>query len=190
MTNNVRLDKSVSNWPKSILVKRALWEIVYLFFWPNKFRFLSPVRVALLRLFGAKIGSPNLVMDRVRVWMPWNLRVGACSTLGSGVEIYNFGFVEIGDHTVLSQRVYICTASHEYSDPTMPLTWDSVSIGSGCWIAAESFIGKGVVIGAGAVVGARSVVTRDVEPWTVAAGNPARPIKNRSLFNSLSSEKN
>ena len=56
-----------------------------------------------------------------------------------------------------------------------------ITIGSYVWIAAGAFIGPGVTIGDGAVVGARAVVTRDVEPWTVVAGNPARMIKRREI---------
>lgn len=175
----VNLRKSKARWGMGIKLRRGLWEVVRLLFWPNYFRLLSPVRVILLRAFGAKIHGPILIMDRVRVWLPWNLEVGEYSTIGSGCEIYNFGGVRIGRNSVVSQRTYICTASHDYTNPSMPLFWREIVIGDGVWIAAECFVAPGITIGDGAVVGARSVVTKNVSPWSVGAGNPYKFIKIR-----------
>jgi putative colanic acid biosynthesis acetyltransferase WcaF len=55
----------------------------------------------------------------------------------------------------------------------MRLVTAPIRIGPGAWVAAGAFIGPGVTVGDGAVVGAGAVVMRDVEPWTVVAGNPA-----------------
>lgn len=63
----------------------------------------------------------------------------------------------------------------------MPLVPKVIRIGARAWIAARAFVGPGVTIGDGAVVGACSCVVRDVLPWTVVAGNPARPVKTRVL---------
>ena len=49
------------------------------------------------------------------------------------------------------------------------------------WVSAKAFVGMGVTIGQGAVVGATASVYKDVEPWTVVGGNPARFIKKREL---------
>ena len=63
----------------------------------------------------------------------------------------------------------------------MPLVWKPIRIGSECWIAAGVFVGPGVTVGDGTVVGARAVVTKDMPPWTVCAGNPCKPLKPRIL---------
>lgn len=177
----VELKLSKNNWTAKDKFKRAMWECVYALIWPRFFRFLSPLRVCLLRAFGAQIDGPVLIMDRVRVWMPWNLQMGPYSTIGSSCEIYNFGKVAIGSNTVVSQRVYLCTASHDYERKDMPLFWKSIEIGDEVWIAAECFVAPGVKIGGGAVIGARSVVTKNIEPWTVNAGVPCAFIKKRIL---------
>jgi putative colanic acid biosynthesis acetyltransferase WcaF len=135
-----------------------------------------------LRLFGANIGERVLILGGVRVWCPWNLTIGDFSAIGFDVEIYNFAPVRIGELTVISQYTYLCTASHRYQYTDMPLFWEPITIGDQVWVAAGAFVAPGVSIGDGAVVGANSVVTRDVRPRTVVAGNPAKYIKDRQLF--------
>lgn len=170
-----------SPWPRSVLWRRALWAVFRPLFLRGTGRLLSPLRVWALRLFGARIDSPVLVMDGVKVWHPWSLTMHRHSTLGRGVDVYNFGDVVIGRQSTVSQGSYLCTATHDFEDPTMPLVWSPIVVGPQCWVAAQCFIGPGVTIGEGAVVGARSVVVRDVDAWTVVAGNPARTIKPRRL---------
>jgi putative colanic acid biosynthesis acetyltransferase WcaF len=63
----------------------------------------------------------------------------------------------------------------------MPLITAPICIEEGAWVTTDVFIGPGVTIGCGAVVGVRSCVFKDVEPWSVVAGNPAREIKKRKL---------
>ena len=63
----------------------------------------------------------------------------------------------------------------------MELVTAPITVGAQAWVAADAFVGMGVTIGEGAVVGARAVVTRNVEPWTVVGGNPAKFIKKREL---------
>ncbi|MDR2683898.1 MAG: putative colanic acid biosynthesis acetyltransferase, partial [Prevotellaceae bacterium] len=80
-----------------------------------------------------------------------------------------------------SQRAFLCTASHDITKPDMPLITAPIIIEDQAWIAADAFIGMGVTIGQGAVVGARAAVFKDVEPWTVVGGNPAKFIKKREI---------
>jgi putative colanic acid biosynthesis acetyltransferase WcaF len=89
--------------------------------------------------------------------------------------------IRIGAHATVSQYCFLCTASHDIETADMPLVTSSIQIGEGAWIAADVFVGPGVKIGQGAVVGVRSTVLKDVEPWTVVAGNPAKFIKRREL---------
>jgi putative colanic acid biosynthesis acetyltransferase WcaF len=81
----------------------------------------------------------------------------------------------------VSQETYLCSASHDFEDPSMPLIFSPITIGAESWVAAGCFIGPGTTVGEGAVVGAYSVVTKDVPPWTVVAGNPARVLRERKL---------
>jgi putative colanic acid biosynthesis acetyltransferase WcaF len=160
---------------------RALWRVVWaLLFRPSPPRLGSGWRRLLLRMFGARLGR-CWIHPAVRVWAPWRLTVGSDTYVDSGVWIYNAFGCRIGDRAVVSMDVLLCSATHDYTSPTYELTGGAVTIGADCWIAARAFVGPDVAVGEGAVVGACAVVTRDVPPWTVAAGNPARVLKTREL---------
>jgi putative colanic acid biosynthesis acetyltransferase WcaF len=154
---------------------------VQLPFHPLRPRGLSRMRVALLRMFGAKIGKNVLICGGVRVHVPWNLELGDYAAIGDKVEIYNLAPIRIGAHTTVSQHTYLCASSHDYTRSDFPLYSLPITVGAQAWIAAGAFVAPGVTIGEGSVVGARSVVLRDIPPWTVAAGNPCKLIKPREV---------
>jgi putative colanic acid biosynthesis acetyltransferase WcaF len=173
---------SRSGWTFRVKFKRVLWGPFKLLFLRGTGRWLSPLRIAVLRLFGAQIETPALVMDGVLVWHPWSLTLKRFSALGRGVEVYNYARITVGEQATVSQGTYLCSASHDFEDPTMPLIYHPITIGPQAWVAANCFVGPGVTIGEGAVVGACSVVVQDVPAWVVVAGNPARVIRPRRLI--------
>jgi putative colanic acid biosynthesis acetyltransferase WcaF len=178
-----RIDLSTykKNHDWQVLLRRGLWQCVQIAFWPKRPRALSGLRVLLLRLFGAKIGNHVLICGGVTITVPWLLELSDFAVLGDDVEVYNLARVSIGSHAVVSQQTYLCTASHDYTRTDFPLYAKPITVGAQSWLAAGVFVSPGLTIGEGSVVGARSVVTRDVPPWTVAAGNPCRPIKPRVI---------
>ena len=162
-------------------LSRGLWSLVWLFFFRPSPVFLHPWRNALLRLFGAKIGMGAHIYPGVRIWAPWNLVMGEGAGLGPGVDCYCVDKVEIGPWAVVSQRAFLCTASHDVRSKSFKLVTAPIKIGAYAWIAAEAFIGPGVKVGEGAVAGARACVSKDVHPWTIVVGNPARRIGKRII---------
>lgn len=168
-------------YPKGIYVRRALWAVVYGTIWKLCWKRLGNLRPGLLRMFGARTRGAALFHGNTWVEMPWNLSLGKHTAFGPGVILYNLGPMRIGDHTIVSQDAYLCGGTHDYTDAGYPLIRKEIDVGPYVWIGAGAFIGPGIAIGEGAVVGARAVVTRDVPPWTVVAGNPAREIKKREL---------
>ncbi len=161
---------------------RMLWTIVWGILgrpWPRSLG--SAWKRFLLRLFGAKLASTAVVYSSARVFQPWNLEMGEHSCLAEEVDCYNVAPVRIGAHTTVSQRAFLCTASHDISAPNLPLVSAPIVIEDQAWIGAEAFIRMGVTVRQGAVVGARGAVFRDVEAWTVVGGNPAKFLKRREL---------
>lgn len=161
---------------------RMLWTVVWgIFARPLPRSVGSGWKRFLLRLFGAKIASTAVVYSSAHVYYPANLVMEAYSCLASDVDCYNVAPIKIGANTTVSQGAYLCTASHDISDPLNHLITAPIVIEDQAWIAAGVFVGMGVIIGQGAVVGARAVVFKDVEPWTVVGGNPAKFIKKRII---------
>lgn len=159
------------------LVWRAVWRTLYR---PSP-RPFHGWRRALLRLFGAKIGRGAHPYPSADIWAPWNLEMGDHSCLSENVDCYSVNRIRLGPHATVSQYSFLCTASHDYTTPSMPLISSPIAIEKGAWVAADVFVGPGVTVGEGSVVGARSTVMRDVMPWVVVCGNPARVIRSRTL---------
>lgn len=168
-------------YPRSWYLARLAWNIVQ----ATLFRVPLPKGYAwrrfLLTLFGAKIGKPCALARTMSVFHPWLLEIGDYSAFSTNVTLYNLGPLKIGSHTVLSQDVYICGGTHDYTKPDLPLERPPVTIGHGVWIAAGAFVGPNVTIGDNTVVGARAVVMKDLPEGVVVAGNPARVIKPREM---------
>lgn len=163
---------------------RLAWNVFAVFF----FRlFAGPVfryyRSAVLRLWGAKIGRRCAFAASAKIWAPWNLEVGDYVAIGPRAEIYDVDKIVMGSNITISQDSYLCTASHNISQLKKPLVTKSVKLADSTWISARAIVLPGVTIGEGAVVGAGSVVTKDVEPWTVVGGNPAKVIGKREIRN-------
>ena len=143
-------------------------------------RYLRCIRHGLLRLFGASIDKDALVYSSCTIYAPWNLVVGrAC--IGPRTELYCKDKIVIGNDCVVSQGCYLCTASHDISSKMLPLITKPIVVKDNAWVAADVFVGMGVTIGEGAVVGARAAVFKDVSPWVVVGGNPAKVIKKRVI---------
>ncbi len=177
----VDLRSSRTRWPLRALLRRVLWQGLLTHvarFLPRPLNFL---RIAVLRAAGAKIGAHCLIMPGIKVLIPWKLVLEDCVAIGRDVELYNHGEIRIKSNTAISQYSFLCTSSHDYTRPDMPLIYSDIEIGSQCWIAAGVFVGPGVKVGDGTVIGARAVVSRSMPEWMVCAGNPCRPIKPRML---------
>ena len=117
----------------------------------------------------------------MRVKHPWLLSIGDNSWLGEDAWIDNLATVDIGHDVCVSQGAYLCTGSHNWSDPGFGLVVKPIVLSHGSWIGARSMICPGVTVGEGSVAAAGSVVFRDIPPFEVHAGNPARFLRTRQL---------
>jgi putative colanic acid biosynthesis acetyltransferase WcaF len=164
---------------------RLLWRLCWRTLWKLCWKRLYSLRVILLKIFGARLSRKNQMDATTWIEIPWNLTMGEYCAIGPRVHLYNLGAMSIGSNTVISQDSYLCGGTHDYASPDMPLVKAPIIIGNQVWICAGAFIGPGVTVGEGAVIGARAVVVKDVAPWTVVAGNPARVIRRREIRESL-----
>jgi putative colanic acid biosynthesis acetyltransferase WcaF len=160
---------------------RTLWKLVESTLWRLAWRRLHFLRPSILRLFGARLPLRCLISGSVQVYFPWLLDIGTDVAIADRVVFYNLGGVTVGHRAVISQDVYLCGGTHDYTSPKYPLICKAIAIEDDVWIGAGAFIGPGVRIGRGAVVGARAVVFKDVPSWKVVVGNPARVLKDRVL---------
>lgn len=161
---------------------RLLWNVVWgLLARPLPRSMGSGWKRLLLRLFGAKVHPTSVVYSSAKVYYPANLEMAEYSCLASNVDCYNVALIRIGANTTVSQGAYLCTASHDISNPLHPLITAPIVIEDQAWIGARAFVGMGVTIGQGAVVGAMASVYKNVEPWVVVGGNPAKFIKKRII---------
>jgi putative colanic acid biosynthesis acetyltransferase WcaF len=158
---------------------RALWGVVCLLLFKPSPRPMHAWRAFLLRCFGAKLGPNCHIYPGARIWAPWNLVCAEFASVADEAVVYNAAKVFLGSHAIVSQQAYLCTATHDFDDPSFPMIVSTISIGGYAWVCARACVLPGVTLGDGAVLGLAAVATKDLEPWQVYAGNPARRIKQR-----------
>lgn len=167
--------------PGAGLVKRALWFLVHGLAFGSSLLPGSGWRRALLRLFGARVGTGLVVKPRVTVKYPWLLEAGDHVWLGEGAWIDNLAPVWLGSHVCISQGAYLLTGNHDYKDPAFGLLVDGIRVEEGAWVGARAVVCPGVSMGRGAVLSAGSVLSHDAEAHGVYRGNPAQWVRHRGL---------
>jgi len=148
--------------------------------WPVHGNVLEALREDRLR-----IGAGTLFEPGVWITAPGDARVhiGAGTFLNLNVMVAAEGLVEIGDHCMFANGCFVTDANHRFDNPDLPVTWQGFSskgptrIGDNVWCGANVVVTSGVTIGERCVIGAGSVVTGDLEPFTIAAGAPAKAIR-------------
>jgi acetyltransferase-like isoleucine patch superfamily enzyme len=148
--------------------------------WPLRGNVLEAIREGRL-----EVGPEVLFEPGVCITAPGGarVRIGAGSFLNQGVMVASEQLVEIGEHCMLANGCFVSDANHRFDDREKPITWQGFEskgptrIGDNCWLGANVVVTSGVSIGERCVIGANSVVTHDVEPFSIAAGLPARVLR-------------
>lgn len=161
------------------IFKVQLWWFVQETLFRLSPQFMYPWRRFILRSFGAKIGNNVIIRPTVRITYPWKLTIGNNSWIGDDVVLYSLGEIQIGSNTVISQKTYLCTGSHDFKKRNFPIYAEKIVIESECWLATDVYVGPGVTIGKGTIVGARSSVYNNLPSGKICFGNPARIVRER-----------
>lgn len=148
------------------------------------FPFSNYPRYLILKLFLKRIETSH-VKDGVTFFFPQNIVIGKQSSINEGVFLHGLGGLIIGSNVRIAPHTLIHTYDHGFTEADLPVNKQDyivgrVTIEDDVWIGAGVCIVKGVTIGKGAVVGAGAVVTRDIPPYAVAAGVPAKVIRYRN----------
>jgi putative colanic acid biosynthesis acetyltransferase WcaF len=159
----------------------ALWHFIGAPLVRSNLMPISAIKCAVLRVFGARIGRGVYAKPGLRVKFPWYLTVGDYCWLGEDAWIDNLAPVTIGSHVCVSQAAYLCTGNHDWTAPNMKLFRRPIVLGDGSWVGARATVCPGVTIGEGAIAAVGSVVTRDIPPYQIRAGNPAVYVRDRQV---------
>ncbi|MEP5338909.1 MAG: putative colanic acid biosynthesis acetyltransferase [Algibacter sp.] len=163
---------------RSKIFVQTWWVVHALLFKPSP-QVLYGWRRFLLRIFGARIGRSVIIRPNVQITYPWKVKIGDYSWIGDDVVLYSLGEIEIGKNTVVSQKSYLCTGTHDYKKIDFPIEAKKITIEDSCWLATDVFVAPGITIKKGCIVGARSSVFNNLQEMKVYIGNPAKPIKDR-----------
>lgn len=172
-------DRATSPYTTREKIGRVLWNYFGQKLFRCTFHNWYGLRNALLRLFGARVGSPVRIRPTVLVEQPWNLSIGDNSSIGDRAIVYCLGKVTIGAHVSVSQGAHLCAGTHDYRKLDMPLLRPPIVVEDYAWVAADAFVGPGVTVREGAILGARGVAIKDLDAWHIYSGNPAQKVKAR-----------
>jgi putative colanic acid biosynthesis acetyltransferase WcaF len=161
-------------------LRRVAWNLCYAIFYRLSPRPLHGWRVMLLRVFGAQLGAACHFYPKGKIWAPWNLICEDRVTLADDAELYNPSPLYLGSHAIVSQGAYICGATHLYNEMSFQLVSFPMRLGAYSWVCARAVVNPGVNVGNGAILALGSIATKDLEPFGIYAGVPARKVKERS----------
>ena len=144
---------------------------------------LHSVRKFFFRFAGVKIGKNSYIHMGVRFFLPINITIGEGTIIGDHVFLDGRAFLRIGNNVDIASQVLIYNSEHDVDSEGFDPIEEPVEIADYVFIGPRAIILPGVKIGKGAVIGAGAVVTKDVEPFKIVGGVPAKVIGERKNKN-------
>lgn len=160
---------------------RSLWFFINALFFINPFNPSSFIKIILLRLFGAKIGSSVVIKPGVNIKYPWNLSIGDYTWIGERVWIDSLDRVRIGKHCCLSQGAALICGNHDYTSQHFDLRTAPIVLEDGVWIGSHAIVTLGVMCCSHSVLSVHSVASSNLDSYSVYRGNPAAKVRLRHL---------
>lgn len=170
-------------------MKTTLWYFVNVLFFINPLNPVSGIKVKLLRLFGAKIGTGVVIKPGVNIKYPWKMEIGNYCWIGEKVWIDNLGKVTIGNNVCISQGAMLLCGNHNYKKSTFDLIVKDIFLEDGVWIGAQSVVCPGVICKSHSILVINSVANKDLGPYSIYQGNPAVKVRERITQEFATSEK-
>ena len=177
------LSKFNNSWynPGASWLTRVMWYCTNTVFFNSYFPFY-PIKIFLLRMYGAKIGRAVVIKPKVNIKYPWNINIGDNVWIGENVWLDSLGKINIGANSCLSQGAMMITGNHNYKKPCFDLMVEDIILEQGVWIGTGAIVCAGVTCKSHSVLTAGSVATHNLETYSIYQGNPAIKIKDRVIL--------
>lgn len=162
-------------------IKYAFWLILSNVFFLTNIPYPNFVKIAILRMMGAKMGNGIIIKPWVKIKLPWKLQVGDNVWLGESCWLDNISSISIGNHVCISQEALLLTGNHDYTKSTFDLMSRPITIEDGVWIGARATVVGGVLIKSHSVIGVGTLITKDTEAFQVYGIDSNLQIKERVI---------
>jgi putative colanic acid biosynthesis acetyltransferase WcaF len=160
---------------------RIVWHFVCAIFFQSQMFPVYGLKVRILRLFGAKVGSDVLIKPGVTIKYPWFLEIGDHVWIGENVWLDCTTWIRIRNNVIISQGAFLCPAAHDFKDPGMGSFGRPIVVEDGAWICAMANVALGVTLHEDSIVLMGAVVLKDCDASGMYQGNPAVKIGERKI---------
>lgn len=145
---------------------------------------IMETRGAYLRLICKKVGKNFRIGGGCRISGPENIEIGDNVSIENNCSLYGQGGIKIGNNTMFASYIHIISQNHNFDRIDVPIRDQGfenapVVIEDDVWLGINVVVLKGITIGEGSIIGAGAVVTKDIPPYSIAVGNPAKVIRTR-----------
>ena len=167
--------------PGKNVIIRTLWYFTNILFFINPLIPFSTLKIILLRIFDAKVGKGVNIKPSVNIKYPWKLKLGNFVWIGEKVWIDNLADVIIGENCCISQGATLLTGNHNFKKSGFDLLTGTIVLEDGVWLGAQSMITLNTKCFSHSMLTAGSVLSTDMEEYSIYRGNPAIKIKDRKI---------
>ena len=180
---NIDLSTFDNSWynPGGTPLIRFIWYFTNILFFKNAWNPYNCIKIKILKLFGAKIGSNITIKPSVSIKYPWNLSIGDNVWIGEEVWIDNLAYVRIGNNVCISQGAMLLCGNHNYKKTTFDLIVGNINLKDGCWVGARTTVCPNVTLHENSILTVGSIAVHDLEANGVYQGNPAKKIRTRII---------
>jgi acetyltransferase-like isoleucine patch superfamily enzyme len=162
-------------------LNNTYWLVITLANFAGNIRIQSIRHYLYRNIYKVELPKDSIIYSHCILIEPWRIKLGHHSVVGDHARLDARSGIIIGNNVDVSAETTIWTLEHDIESPIFDSSGGPVTIGDWAYIGSRVTILPGVTIGEGAVVASGAVVTKDVDPWTMVGGVPARFIRKRPM---------